>query len=397
MGDLVYLDHGATTPLEPDVLAAMLPWLGASYANPSALYQSARAARASIEDSRAEVADILGCRPSEVIFTSGGTESVNLALRGIGLAQLRAHSGSRIITSTIEHQAVLHTCQYLDKFGFEISYAGVDADAMIATDEVIRSVGPDTALISLMLANNEVGTIQPIREIARAARLRGAQWGKRIVVHTDAVAAAGQIPLAVDQLEVDSLSLAAHKFGGPKGGGILYLRRGIPFLAQQTGGGQEHQRRAGTENVAAIVGTARALRIAAAALPDRVRKLKVLRDRLIVRVLRATPGAALNGHPTERLAGNVSFRLPGINGEELLFALDREGIAASSGSACADASWEPSHVVLAMGYNLADAAASVRFTLGPATTEAEIDRAAATLAQIVERFRSGEPTVSVGS
>jgi cysteine desulfurase len=397
MEDLVYLDHGATTPLEPAVLAAMMPWLSESYANPSALYRGARAARAAIEDARSEVATLLGCRTSEVIFTSGGTESVNLALRGIGLAQLRAHSGNRIITSTIEHQAVLHTCQYLDKFGFEISYARVDADATIATDEVTRAVGPDTALISLMLANNEVGTIQPIREIARAARLRGAQSGKRIVVHTDAVAAAGQIPLSVDQLEVDSLSLAAHKFGGPKGGGILFLRRGIPFLAQQTGGGQEHQRRAGTENVAAIVGTACALRIAVAALPGTVRRLRILRDRFIVRVLRAIPGAALNGHPTERLAGNVSFRLPGINGEELLFALDREGIAASSGSACADASWEPSHVVLAMGYTLADAAASVRFTLGPGTTEEEVDHAAATLPRVVERLRSGEPTVSVGS
>lgn len=397
MSEFIYLDHGATAPLDPRVLATMLPWLGGSYANPSALYGPAREARAAIEVARAEVAALLGARPAEIVFTSGGTESVNAALRGIAFAQQRSRSGNELVTTAIEHQAVLHTCQYLEKFGFSTAYAGVDPDGLVAVDEVMRGLGPGTALISVMLANNEVGTIQPVGEIARLARQRGAQTGKRVLVHTDAVAAAGQLPIDVDELGVDALSLAAHKFGGPKGAGILYLRRAVPFLSQQTGGGQEHQRRAGTEHVAGIVGAAHALRLACAALPDVTRRLHGLRDRLIVGVLRAVPGAALNGHPTERLAGNANFRLSGINGEELLSELDQAGIAASSGSACADTSWEPSHVVLAMGYTLADAAASLRFTLGPTTTEAEIDRVVAVLPAIVRRLRETASPISVPS
>ena len=389
MADLIYLDHGATTPLDPRVLEAMLPWLRDAYANPSSLYGSAREAHAAVEEARAEVALLLGARPSEIIFTSGGSESVNAALRGIGFAQQLARSGRQVITTTIEHQAVLLTCQYLEKFGFDVTYAGVDSEALVAPEEIAAAVGPETALVSVMLANNEVGTIQPLEELARLVHERGERLGKRIPVHTDAVAAAGQLPLNVRDLGVDALSLAAHKFGGPKGAGILYLRRGVPYLSQQTGGGQEHQRRAGTENVAAIVGTGVALRLATAALPATSMRLQSLRDRLVEGILGGVEGAALNGHPRSRLPGNASFRLTGIDGEQLLRELDREGIAASSGSACADASWEPSHVVLAMGYTLDQAAGSVRFTLGPENTPEEIEQVIATLPDVVERVRGG--------
>lgn len=393
MPHFIYLDHGATTPLDPRVLEVMLPWLRDRYANPSSLYGPARQAHAAVEDARAEVAALLGARPSEIVFTSGGSESINAALRGIGFAQQLARSGRQVITTSVEHQAVLLTCQYLEKFGFDVTYTPVDQEALVDPEEVVAAVGPDTALVSIMLANNEVGTIEPLRELAGLVHQRGEQLGKRIPVHTDAVAAAGQLPLNVRELGVDALSLAAHKFGGPKGAGILYLRRGIPFLAQQTGGGQEHQRRAGTEDVAAIVGTAVALRLATSALAAGAVRLEGLRERLIEGVLSSVEGAEQNGHPRLRLPGNASFRLAGVDGERLLHELDREGIAASSGSACADASWEPSHVVLAMGYTLEQAAGSVRFTIGPENTPAEIERVIAVLPSVVDRVRGGSPAV----
>ena len=389
MNGFIYLDHGATTPLDPRVLAAMLPWLRDAYANPSSLYGPAREAHNAVEEARAEVAALLGARPSEIIFTSGGSESINAALRGIGFAQQLARSGTQVITTTIEHQAVLLTCQYLEKFGFDLTYAPVTSEAFVDPEAIAGAIGPETALVSVMLANNEVGTIEPLQEVARLVHERGARIGKRIPVHTDAVAAAGQLPLDVRVLGVDALSLAAHKFGGPKGAGILYLRRGVPYLSQQTGGGQEHQRRAGTENVAAIVGTAVALRLATSALAAAAVRLRGLRDRLIEGVLGGLDGAELNGHPTLRLPGSASFRLTGVDGERLLLELDREGIAASSGSACADASWEPSHVVLAMGYTLEQAASSVRFTIGPENTPEEIERVVAALPDIVHRVRCG--------
>ncbi len=395
MQDHIYLDHGATTPLEPAVLEAMLPWLRSSFANPSSLHAPARAARTAVEDARARVAQVLGCRPAEVIFTSGGTESVNAALRGIGFAQQRARSGSEIVTTTIEHQAVLHTCQSLGNFGFSIRYVECDGQAVVSPDAVMAAIGRHTGLVSVMLANNEVGTIEPLRAIADAARERGRSLGKRVPIHTDAVAAGGQVPLQVDGLGVDALSLAAHKFGGPKGAGILYLRRAVPFLAQQTGGGQEHQRRAGTENVAAIVGSAVALELASASLDRRAAQMTALRDCLAKGLLARIPDAALNGHPTERLPGNVNLRLGDVHGEQLLAALDQAGIAASSGSACADASWEPSHVVLAMGYSLGEAGGSVRFTLGPETTRAEIDSVLSTVPAIVARLRRSSPATPV--
>ena len=395
MQDQIYLDHGATTPLESPVLEAMLPWLRTSFANPSSLYGPARAARAAVEDARARVAVLLGCRPQEIVFTSGGTESVNAALRGIGFAQQRAHSGGEILTTTIEHQAVLHTCQALERFGLRARYVECDADAVVHPDAVAESISPGTALVSVMLANNEVGTIEPVRAIADAARERGSTLGKQILIHTDAIAAGGQLPIRVADLGVDALSLAAHKFGGPKGAGILYLRRAVPFLAQQTGGGQEHQRRAGTENVAAIVGSAVALELATESLDRRAARMSRLRDHLIAGLLTRIPNSALNGDSTVRLPGNVNIRLRDVHGERLLAALDRAGIAASSGSACADASWEPSHVVLAMGYSLAEAGGSVRFTLGPETTAGEIDFVLSELPEIVARLRQSPSTAPV--
>jgi cysteine desulfurase len=395
MQDHIYLDHGATTPLEPAVLDAMLPWLRTSFANPSSLHAPARAARAAVEDARARIAALLGCRPAEIIFTSGGTESVNAALRGIGFGQQRARSGNEIITTTIEHQAVLQTCESLEKFGFRMRYIDCDAEAVVVPDAVAAAVTSSTALVSVMLANNEVGTIEPLSAIVAAARERGRSLGKRVLVHSDAIAAGGQLPLRVDELGVDALSIAAHKFGGPKGAGILYLRRAVPFLAQQTGGGQEHQRRAGTEDVAAIVGSALALELASASLSQRAAQMSILRDRLARGLLARVPDAALNGHPVERLPGNVSVRLADVHGERLLAALDRAGIAASSGSACADASWEPSHVVLAMGYSLAEAGGSVRFTLGPGTTAAEIDTVLSVMPEIVARLRGSSSAAPV--
>jgi cysteine desulfurase len=391
----IYLDHGATTPLHPQVLEAMLPWLQTSFANPSSLYGPAREAREAVERARSSVADILNCRPSEIIFTSGGTESVNAAVRGIALAQQRSRSGNEIVTTAIEHQAVLHTSHELERFGIVVHEAAVDREALVDPEAIETLLGPRTAMVSVMLANNEVGTIEPIAAIAETVQKRGSQLGKQLLLHTDAIAAAGQLTLDVRELGVDSLSLAAHKFGGPKGAGVLYLRRGVPFTAQQTGGGQEHQRRAGTENVAAIVGTARALEIATSSLPTAVPRMTGMRDRLIAGVLDAIAGAELNGHPRDRLAGNASFRLADVHGEKLLAALDAAGIAASSGSACADASWEPSHVVLAMGCSMAEAAGSVRFTLGSETTEDEIEAVITTLPEIVSRLRGAAPALTV--
>ena len=373
----------------------MLPWLREGFANPSALYQSARRSHRAVEESRDEVAALLGCRNSEIVFTSGGSESVNAALRGIGFAQQLARAGNTILTTAIEHQAVLHTCQYLEKFGFKTAYIRVETDGLIDPEQAAGGIVHDTALVSIMLANNEVGTIEPIAEIARLVHRAGEGLRKRVIVHTDAIAAGGQIPINLDHLGVDALSLAAHKFRGPKGAGILYLKRGVPFLAQQTGGGQEHQRRAGTENVAAITGTAAALRLAIASLNANVAHLERLRTRLISGVLSGVSGSALNGHPTLRLPGNASFRLEGVHGEELLAALDDAGIAASSGSACADASWEPSHVVLAMGFGLAEAAGSLRFTLGSTNTIQEIDQVVGLLPSIVASVRrSGSPALN---
>jgi cysteine desulfurase len=387
VNDLIYLDNAATTPLNPKALDAMLPYLTASFGNPSASYSLARRAQDAIDVSRATVARVLGSRPSDVVFTSGGTESINAALRGVAFAQMKARAGDHIITTEVEHDAVLRTCNYLEQYGFEITYLPVDEYGRVSTGDVVRAMTDRTVLVSVMLANNEVGTLQPVAEIAGAVRMRARELHKRVPVHTDAVQAPGLLPLDVDDLGVDLLSLSGHKFGGPKGTGVLYLRRGVPFSPQLTGGGQERQRRAGTENVAGAVGLAKALEDAEYSREAAVEAMTNLRAKLIEAILTGVPGSRLNGHPTERLANNVNISFPGVRGDELVLALDQLGIAASAGAACGSQTWEPSHVLLAMGLSMPDAVGGLRLTLSPATTESEIEAVVQRLPDAVQSLR----------
>ncbi len=384
---MIYLDNAATTPLHPQVLETMLPYLSGSFGNPSATYSLARQAQKAIDDARKEVASILNCRPSDIVFTSGGTESINTALRGVAFAQMKARAGNHIVTTEVEHHAVLHTCNYLEQFGFEVTYVPVDNNGRADPADVAAAVTDRTVLVSVMLANNEVGTLQPVAEAARLVSERARELRKRIPFHTDAVQAPGLLPLDVAALGVDLLSLSGHKFGGPKGSGLLVLRRGVPFVSQITGGGQERQRRAGTENVAAIVGLAKALTIATAERETKVEACLRLRDQLIERILAAVPDSRLNGHPTERLANNVNISIRGVRGDDLVLALDKAGVAASAGAACGMSSWEPSHVLLAMGLSMPDAVSGLRLTLSDANTDAELDQLLAVLPDIVARMR----------
>ena len=388
---LVYLDHAATTPLRAEAREAMLPFLGDRFGNPSASYARARQAQRAVEEARRTVAEVLGCRPSEIVFTSGGTESVNAAIKGAAFAQQLAHVGNHIVTSASEHHAVLPSGQYLEKFGFEVTYLPVDGYALVDPAAAAQAVGPRTVLVSIMVANNEVGTIEPMAEIAAAVKDRARNLGRRVFLHTDAVQAACSLDLNVDRLGVDLLSLAAHKFGGPKGVGVLYLRRATPFLSQQSGGGQERQRRAGTENVAGIVGMAAALRRAAAEREGYVRHCGRLRDRLADGIRAAIPGASLSGDPQSRLPNNAHFTFEGVEADAAVAALDEAGIAASAGSACTSSVWEPSHVLVAMGIPLARAIGSLRLTVGPENTDEEIDDVLSVLPGIIERLRASPP------
>jgi cysteine desulfurase len=387
MDKLIYLDHAATTPLHPRVLDAMLPHLTESYGNPSATYRLGHSARDAVQRARKRVAGILGCRPTEVVFTSGGTESINTAIKGVALQQRKARAGDHIVTTTVEHHAVLHACQYLERFGFEVTYVPVDRYGMADPDDVARAVTERTVLVSVMTANNEVGTIQPVAGMAQAVRERASALKKRIPFHTDAVQAPNSIELAALVPDVDLLSLSSHKFRGPKGTGVLFLRRGVPFIAQQSGGGQERQRRAGTENVAGIAGAAEALRITQDELADDRPRITALARRLREGILRTIPGSALNGHPEQRLANNVSISFEGASAVDMLEALDGEGIACSAGAACGATTIEPSHVLLAMDISLELAAATLRFSLGPDTSESDIDYVLERLPAIVERSR----------
>jgi cysteine desulfurase len=341
-----------------------------------------------VEDGRRTVAEVLGCRPSEVVFTSGGTESVNAAIKGVAFAQQLARLGNHIVTSAIEHHAVLHSSQYLEKFGFDVTYLPVDAHGLVDPAAVAEAVGPRTVLVNIMLANNEVGTIEPMAEIAQAVKGRARSLGRRVPLHTDAVQVPCSLDLNVDRLGVDLLSLSAHKFGGPKGAGVLYLRRAIPFLSQLSGGGQERQRRAGTENVAGIAGTAVALRLAAAEREAYARHCGRLRDRLVDGIRSSIPGAELSGHPQGRLPNNAHFTFEGVEGDALVAALDGAGIAGSAGSACTSSVWEPSHVLVAMSVPLSRAIGSLRLTVGSENTDEEIDYALSVLRGVVERLRA---------
>jgi cysteine desulfurase len=381
---VVYLDHAATTPVDPRVLEAMLPYLTERYGNASTIYSLGREARRAIDEARADVAEILNCSPEEIVFTGCGTESDNLAIRGV--AWMNRQRGDQIITSPIEHHAVSHTCEQLEKeFGFEVAYLPVNEYGRVDPLDVERAITDRTMVISIMYASNEVGTIEPIAEIGQIARRHG------IPFHTDAVQAAGALSLDVRELNVDLLCLSGHKFYGPKGVGVLYVRRGVEFLPIQTGGGHENNRRAGTENVPYIVGLATALKLAEERREEESRRLTGLRDRLIEGVLSSIPHCQLMGHPSERLPNNANFVFEYVEGEGILLSLDMQGIAASSGSACATGSAEPSHVLLAMGVQPDIAHGSLRLTLGQENTEEDVDQVLDVLPGIVERLRAMSP------
>ncbi|MFQ5860373.1 MAG: cysteine desulfurase family protein [Dehalococcoidia bacterium] len=386
LGRTVYLDHAATTPLDPKVLEAMSPYFTDAFGNPSSIHTLGQEARRAVDEAREMVAHILGARTSEVVFTSGGTESDNTAVVGAALA-LR-ETGKHIITSSVEHHAVLHVCQFLESLGFSVTYLPVDKYGLVDPEAVAEAVTDRTTVVSIMYASNEIGTIQPVPGIARAVKERAKQLGRTIVVHTDAVQAAGFLAIDVNQLGVDMLSLSSHKFYGPKGVGALYLRRGTPFIPHQIGGSQERERRAGTENVPGIVGTAVALTMAVEGRLSVSQRCAQLRDRLIEGIQRNIPGAHLNGHPTQRLPNNVNFSFEHVEGEPVLLGLDMAGIAASSGSACTSGSLEPSHVLLALGQPADLARGALRLTLGRDTTQEEIDYTLSVLTELLHRLRA---------
>ena len=383
----VYLDHAASTAVRPEVLEAMLPFFAGEFANPSAHHARGRAAHEALDDARADIAEVFGGVPEEIVFTSGGTESINAAIKGVAFAQMEAGVGRHVITTEIEHHAVLHSAQYLERFGFEVDLLPVDEYGRVSPEQVAAAVRPDTVLVSIGYANNEVGTVQPLREISEALRARAEVLGRRIPLHTDAVQVANSHDLNVDRLGVDLLSLSGHKFGGPKGTGLLYLRRDVPFLEQVSGGGQERQRRSGTENVPGIVGIARALHLAQQEREAFVARTSALRDRLLHGIMTACPDARLNGHPTERLPHNLHVCFPGVEGESMVEALDAVGIECSAGAACTSATWEPSHVLLAMGVPLDLAIGSLRMTLWPSLTVAQIDYVAQQIPVALEQLR----------
>jgi cysteine desulfurase len=374
----IYLDHAATTPIDPRVSAAMEPFTVSIYGNPSSVYRAAREVRRAVDDARDQVASVLDARSTEIVFTSGGSESDNAAIKGVAFAR---RLGGHLVTSQIEHHAVLRSAEFLEKLGVQVTYVAPDRDGMVDPDAIGRALRADTFLVSVMYANNEIGTIQPIEEISRLTRAR------RILFHVDAVQAAGALDLSVARLGVDLLSLSGHKFSGPKGTGLLYIRRGTVCWPLINGGGQERGRRAGTENVAGIVGFAAALRIAQAESGVRNARVGPMRDRLVAGVLSAIPATRLTGHPTHRLPNNASFCFEGVSGESLLLALDQNGVAASAGSACTSGSLEPSHVLLAIGLSPELALGSLRLTLGSSNTDADVDRVLALLPALVERLR----------
>lgn len=378
----IYLDHAATTPIDPAVLSVMQPYFSDRFGNGSSIYAAGREARAGLDRARGTIAGILHCQAREIVFTSGGSESDNLAIKGVAWLHRLQNRGNHIVTTAIEHHAVLNSVTYLEKFGFEATYVRPDSNGIVQPAAIEAALRDDTMLVSVMYANNEIGTIQPIAEIGALVRGRG------ITFHTDAVQAAGELSLDVNELNVDMLSLSAHKFYGPKGIGLLYVRRQTPILWQQSGGAQENNHRAGTENVAGIAGMAAALRFAYEQRETRLELVRALRDRLVSELLERVPQSRLNGDATFRLANNVNISFDNVEGETLLLNLDMHGIAASSGSACTTGSTEPSHVLSAIGLNENLVNGSVRLTLGKDNTDAEIDRTIEVIEQSVAHLRS---------
>ena len=379
----VYLDNAATTALSPRVLEAMLPYFTQYYGNPSSVHAFGREAKQGLDKARDQVAKALHCEPSEVIFTGCGTESDNTVL--LGVAQRYGDKGKHIITPNVEHHAILHTCEYLEKQGYSVTYLPVDQDGLVTAEQVAAAIRPDTILVSIMFANNEVGTIMPIQEIGAVCKEKG------VLFHTDAVQAVGHIPVDVQAMHIDMLSLSAHKFHGPKGVGALYCRKGIRLPSYIMGGAQERGRRAGTENVAGIVGLGAAIQLATEQLEENRAKMTALRDRLMTGIQARISEVKLNGHPTNRLPNNVNFSFKYIEGESILLMLDMNGIAASSGSACTSGSLDPSHVLLALGLPHEIAHGSVRLTLGDETTEEDIDYTIDVLEKTVARLRAMSP------
>lgn len=371
----VYLDHAATTPVKDEVLKAMLPYLSEFYGNASSVYSLARSSKQAIESAREKIASLIGAEPKEIFFTASGTEADNWALKGLALAH--QDKGKHIITSQIEHHAVLHSCQFLERNGFEVTYLPVDEFGLISLADLKQAIRKDTILISIMFANNEIGTIQPIAEIAQLAK------EKQIIFHTDGVQAVANLEIDVKKLGIDAMSISGHKFYAPKGVGALYLKNGLGIENLLHGGSQERELRAGTENVASIVGMAKALDLACQNLPNRQQKMLSLRDKTIKEISNNFPSAKLNGHPSQRLPGNVNFSFPKIEGDVLLMQLDMRGIAASSGSACSSLSIEPSHVLLALGLDKDLAKGSLRLTFGDENTNEDVDYLLKTLKEIL--------------
>ena len=383
MKKLIYLDNAATTKTSEEVVAAMLPYFTEYYGNPSSVYEFASESKKAVSNARRTIAETLGAQENEIYFTAGGSEADNWALKAT--AEAYQSKGKHIITTKIEHHAILHTAEYLEKRGFEITYIGVDENGVVKVDELEKAIRPDTILISVMFANNEIGTIQPIKEIGEIAKKHG------VLFHTDAVQAYGQLPINVDELHIDMLSSSGHKLNGPKGIGFLYIRKGVKIRSFVHGGAQERKRRAGTENVPGIVGYGKAAEIAAKTMKERTAKEIELRDHLIDRVLAEVPYTRLNGHRTNRLPNNANFSFQFVEGESLLILLDNNGICASSGSACTSGSLDPSHVLLAIGLPHEIAHGSLRLTLSAETTMEDIDFVVDCIKQIIERLRSMSP------
>ena len=387
---MIYMDNSATTVMRPEVIEAMMKYFTQEYANPSGVYGAAVSAKVAIDGARDKIAAAIGARGNEIYFTGSGTESINWALKAI--AQANKNRGGHIITTQVEHHAVLHTCQYLEKNGFEVTYLPVDKFGIISLDDFAGAVRPDTFLVSVMLANNEVGSLQPVAEVGAA--LKGINKGRgadKIILHTDAVQALGHIHVDAQALGVDLLSMSAHKLYGPKGVGALYVRAGVKLPALMHGGGQERGRRAGTENVAGIVGFGVAVELACAEIDQEAARLTAMRDGLISKILAAVPHSHLNGHPHKRLPGNVNITIEFIEGEGMLLLLDAKGIAASSGSACTSGSLDPSHVILALGTPDEQAHGSLRLSLGKYNRPGDVDKLIEVLPAIVERLRGMSP------
>ena len=383
MKEFVYLDNAATTKVRPEVVEAMLPYFTEIYGNASAVYDFGQKCKQAIEDARETIGSSIGTRASNIYFTAGGSESDNWALKGV--AEVYKEKGKHIITTKIEHHAILHTCAYLEQQGYEVTYLDVDADGLVSPEDVKKAIRPDTILISVMFANNEIGTIEPIEEIGAIAHEHG------ILFHTDAVQAYAQVPIDVEKMHIDLLSASGHKLNGPKGIGFLYIRQGLKLKSFIHGGAQERKRRAGTENVPGIVGLGKAVEIAMATMDERIKKESELRDYLIARIEDEIPFAKLNGHRVKRLPNNINFCFRFIEGESMLIMLDMAGICGSSGSACTSGSLDPSHVLLAIGLPHEIAHGSLRLTLSDEITKDQLDYVVDHLKEIVAKLRSMSP------